>query len=194
LTISGRDAYIIRPHNPADFELLAEAVDRAILLTDLEIIVGVKGPIAGPEICNGLMVPLVEFDELFSLDRDSLIKSIPRPKRIRAKAFLSVAEALVDQIIGKTQNAGPTDEERALNYLAVRYPTIYANAAEAHSRGFFLETIEVLRSHSFREDRKIIDVVLTYTNRNTHRSEKFFVRVDVTEKFPFLVTNLSPYG
>jgi hypothetical protein len=48
LTISGRDAYIIRPHNPADFELLAEAVDRAILPTDLEIIVGVKWPHRGP--------------------------------------------------------------------------------------------------------------------------------------------------
>jgi hypothetical protein len=30
-------------------------------------------------------------------------------------------------------------------------------------------------------------------NRNTDFTEKFFVRVDVTEEFPFLVTKLSPY-
>ena len=32
-----------------------------------------------------------------------------------------------------------------------------------------------------------------YTNRNTDFTEKFAVRVDVTEEFPFLVTKLSPY-
>jgi hypothetical protein len=31
------------------------------------------------------------------------------------------------------------------------------------------------------------------TNRNTSVVQKFFVRVDVTEQFPFLVTKLSPY-
>lgn len=30
-------------------------------------------------------------------------------------------------------------------------------------------------------------------NRNTNFIEKFFVRVDVTEEFPFLATKLSPY-
>jgi hypothetical protein len=32
-----------------------------------------------------------------------------------------------------------------------------------------------------------------YTNRNTDLTEKVFVCVDLTEEFPFLVTNLSPY-
>jgi hypothetical protein len=38
-----------------------------------------------------------------------------------------------------------------------------------------------------------VDVIFTYTNRNTDVDEKFAVRVDVTDKFPFLVTKLSPY-
>jgi hypothetical protein len=33
----------------------------------------------------------------------------------------------------------------------------------------------------------------SYTNRNTDVTEKFFVRVDVTQDFPFLVTKMSPY-
>ena len=37
--------------------------------------------------------------------------------------------------------------------------------------------------------RRIVDVIFAYANR----SEKFFVRVDVTEEFPFLVTKMSPY-
>ena len=41
--------------------------------------------------------------------------------------------------------------------------------------------------------RKIVDVVFSYTNRLTDVTEKHFVRVDVSERFPFLVTRLSPY-
>ena len=33
-----------------------------------------KGPIAPPQMCNGLMVPIVVFDQIYSFDRDALIK------------------------------------------------------------------------------------------------------------------------
>jgi len=79
-----------------------------------------------------------------------------------------------------------------LNYLAVRYPAIYANAAEAFARNASLTAVDVLLSPLSRA-RKILDVIFSYTNRNTDVTEKFFVRVDVTELFPFLVTKLSPY-
>jgi hypothetical protein len=41
--------------------------------------------------------------------------------------------------------------------------------------------------------RKVLEVVFAYTNRNTDVMDKCFVRVDVTDEFPFLVTKLSPY-
>jgi hypothetical protein len=41
--------------------------------------------------------------------------------------------------------------------------------------------------------RKIVDVVFAYTHRKSDFTEKFYVRVDVTEEFPFLVTKMSPY-
>jgi len=43
------------------------------------------------------------------------------------------------------------------------------------------------------QTRKIMDVILSFTNRSTDVVEKFHVRVDVTEKYPFLVTKLEPY-
>ena len=42
-----------------------------------------------------------------------------------------------------TDNAGTTDEHRALNYLAVRYPSIYARAAEAFAGDSSLSGVEV---------------------------------------------------
>ncbi len=41
--------------------------------------IGVNGPIAPPEMCNGLTLPSVWFDQLYSFEREDLIKAIPRP-------------------------------------------------------------------------------------------------------------------
>jgi hypothetical protein len=40
-------------------------------------------------------------------------------------------------------NAGATDEHRALNYCAVRYPRIYETVAEAFGRNSSLTAVEV---------------------------------------------------
>ena len=41
--------------------------------------------------------------------------------------------------------------------------------------------------------RKLVDVIFSFTHRETDVTEKYFVRVDVTEQFPFLVTQLSSF-
>jgi hypothetical protein len=65
-------------------------------------------------------------------------------------------------------------------------------AAEQFARDFSLSGVEV-RPSPLNSTRNIVDVIFAYTNRTTDFTEKFFVRVDVTEKFPFLVAKLSPY-
>jgi len=158
-----------------------------------------KGPIAPAEMCNGLMVPVVAFDQMYSFDRDSLIKSMPKTvekaKKESAKAqdeFDRAAEEVFERIMQVTDNAGATDEHRALNYLAVRYHAIYTRTAEAFSGNASLSAVEV-RPSALSSTRKVVDVVFSYTNRSTDVVEKSFVRVDVTEEFPFLVTKMSPY-
>ena len=91
-----------------------------------------------------------------------------------------------------TDNAGASDDHRALNYLAMRYPAIYTIVADAYGRNASLTGVEV-RPSPLSGTRSVVDVIFTFTNRNTDVDEKFFVRVDVTEEFPFLVTKLSPY-
>jgi hypothetical protein len=41
--------------------------------------------------------------------------------------------------------------------------------------------------------RKVVDVIFSHTNRDTDVTEKHFVRVDVSEELPFLVTKMSPF-
>jgi hypothetical protein len=192
MTIEGLETYILTPSDPGGVDLLVEALRPNPTPMDLDVVIGTRGPIAPPEMCNGLMVPIVAFDQIYSFDRDALIKSIPRPEKVTAKEFQPAAAELFDRIMQMTDNAGATDEHRALNYLAVRYPAIYANAAEAFARDSSLTAVDV-RISPLSGTRNIVDIIFSYTNRNTDVAEKFFVRVDVTEEFPFLVTKMSPY-
>ncbi len=192
LTIEGLETYLLHPRDPADFDLLVEAVRAAPSPMDMDVVVGVRGPMAPPEMCNGLMVPIVIFDQIYSFDRDSLIKAIPKPEKVAAKEFAAAAEELLDRILQMADNAGATDEHRALNYLVVRYHAVHAKAAECHGENYSLSGLEV-RPSRLSSTRKIVDVIFAYTSRQTDVTEKHFVRVDVAEEFPFLVTKLSPY-
>lgn len=192
LSIEGLDTYILMPRDPADLDLLVESVRPAPSPIDIDVVVGILGGIAPPQMCNGLMIPIVVFDQLYSFDRNELIQSIPRPEAIAAESFTPACEEVFDRLMQMADNAGATDEHRALNYCAVRYPAIYAKAAEAYGQSCSLTGVEV-RPSTLSGTRKIVKIIFSYTNRNNDFTEKFFVRVDVSEEFPFLVTKLSPY-
>jgi len=63
-TIEGLDAYILHPRDPGDYYLLVEALRPNPRATDVDVVIGVRGPIASPEMCNGLTVPIVVFDQI----------------------------------------------------------------------------------------------------------------------------------
>jgi PatG C-terminal len=193
-SVQGLEAYLLRPRDPADWDLLIDAIGGpAEPLPWMSLVVGLRGPVAAPQMCNGLAVPIVAFDQLYSFDHASLMSAIPRPEKSTDDApFASAAEELFARVMQLTDNAGASDEHRALNYLAMRYPAIYANAADCHARDYSLKSVDV-RPSTLSTTRSIVDVVFSYANRNTDFTEKFFVRVDVTEEFPFLVTKLAPY-
>jgi len=192
LSIQGLETYLLQPRDPADLNLLVDAIRPAPGPNDIDVVIGLRGPIAPPEMCNGLMVPIVAFDQIYSFDRAALIKAIPKPEKTTAAQFGPAAEEVFDRIMQMTDNAGATDDHRALNYLAMRYPGIYAKAAEQFARDSSLTGVEV-RPSPMSGTRNIVDVIFAYTNRNSDFTEKFCVRCDVTEEFPFLVTKLSPY-
>jgi hypothetical protein len=192
--IEGLETYLLTPRDPADLDLLVEAVRARPEPTDLDVVIGVLGPFAPPEAC-GLAVRLVAFDQLYSFDRAALLDAIPRPGSIpqkEDKQFRATAAEVLDRILQLADNAGATDEHRALNYLAVRYPAIYAQTASAYADNMSLTAVDV-RPSRLSGVRVILDVIFSYTHRQTDVTQKQFVRVDVTEEFPFLVTKMTPY-
>jgi hypothetical protein len=192
LTIEGLETYLLFPRDPTDLDLLLESLTPSPRPTDINVIIGVRGPMATPETCNGLILPIVGIDQIYSFDIDALLKSIPKPESMPVKQFNATAEELFYRIMQMADNAGAMDEHRALNYLSVRYPAIYEKTAQMHANEFSLSAVEV-RPSRLSAARKILDVVFSYINRKTDVTEKYFVRVDVTEEFPFLVSKIFPY-
>jgi hypothetical protein len=106
--------------------------------------------------------------------------------------FRPSAGELFDRILQMTDNVGATDEHRAVNYLSMRYPQIYTHTADMFAGNFSLTGLEVKPSR-LSANRKLVNVIFSYTNRNTDVVEKYYVRVDVTEKYLYLDKKLSPF-
>jgi hypothetical protein len=192
MTIGGLETYLLRPRDLADHDLLAQAIRPNPGPQDLDVVIGMKGPIAPPQLCNGLTLPIVFFDQIYSFDRETLIGAIPKPEGTSAKNYASAAGEVFDHILQMTENAGATDDHRALNYLAVRYQGIYSNYADALARNASLTAVDVMPS-VLSGTRNMVDVIFSYTNRTTDVTEKFSCRVDVSDEFPFLVRKMAAY-
>lgn len=193
-SVEGVETYLLVGREPALVDQLVEAVKPSQRETDTDVIVGVRGPMAPAEMCNGLVVPIVLVDRIYSFDKQDLLKAIKKPKDATEDAFRSGANELFNRIQQMADNVGATDEHRALNYLSVRYPQIYTHTNDMLARDCSLTAVEVPPSRlSTAGNRRLVNVILTYTNRKTDVVEKYYVRVDVTEKFPYLDKKLTPY-
>jgi len=192
LTVEGIDTYLLVPRDPSEIGLLIEALRPEPHDSDIDLVIGSRGPIARPEFCNGLTVPIVAFDQIYPFDIKTLVTALKPPHGTSAETFTPIAEEVLARIRLLSDNHGATPGHRALNYLAVRYPAVYALTVEKLFQNCALTSIDV-RPSSLSATRNIVEVILAYTNRATDVAEKHFIRVDVTDEFPFLVTKLSPY-
>ncbi|HYD81346.1 MAG TPA: hypothetical protein VEC06_16185 [Paucimonas sp.] len=191
-TIQGMEAYILQPRDSADYDLLLACIRPTPGPGDMDAVIGVRGPTAPPEMCGGVPLPILFFDQLYSFSRETLIGAIPKPAKNGMDRFKPAAEAVFDRVMQMTDNAGAADEHRALNYLAMRYPAIYSTAAEAFASNCSLSAVDI-RPSRLSGPRRIVDAIFSFTHRDTDVVDKYFARVDVSEEFPFLVTKMSPY-
>jgi hypothetical protein len=193
LNIEGLETYLLFPTDPLDIDKLSAALKPAPAgMMDSDVIIGRRGSIASPDACNGLMVPIVMVDQIYSFDRDTLMKAIPKRKGENEDQIKKTSNALLDHILQIADNAGSTDEHRAINYLAVRYDEIYHRTQLMQDENYSFTGIDV-RPSRLSGTRKIVDVIFSYQNRSNLATQQWFVRVDVTEEFPFLVSPMKEY-
>jgi hypothetical protein len=92
MVIGGLETYLLQPRDPMDLALLVEAVRPTEREGQMDAVVGIRGPVALPERCNGLTVPVVIVDQLYSFDADELRRSIPRPDGVDEESFFVTAD------------------------------------------------------------------------------------------------------
>ncbi len=190
-SVENLDTYILQPSSEHELEQLIEAV-KPVRGIDCDTIIGKLGPLAAPEACNGLQVPIAYCDKIYSFDQDAFLKSIPRPKGMKEEHFVDAAKDMLERIMQLTDNAGQMDEHRAVNYLALRYPRIYELALSMYHQEKSLSAVDV-RPSRLSSSRTIVQIIFSYMDRKTDVIDKYFTRVDVTEEWPFLITKLQPF-
>ena len=80
MTIGGLQTYILTPRFQHDFSLLVAALQQRKPPV-FDIVIGAKGPTAPSQLCNGLMLPIVIFDQLYYSDRESLIACMGKQEK-----------------------------------------------------------------------------------------------------------------
>ena len=106
--------------------------------------------------------------------------------------FDAASKHVLNLILQVSDNAGGSDEHRALNYLAMRYSEIYRKTAQQFAAEFSLSGVDVRRS-PLADARNVVDCIFSYTDRRSGFTEKVAVSVDITDEFPFLVGGMSTY-
>jgi hypothetical protein len=191
MTVAGLETYIVVPRQPTDITLLIETLRSDPDPGAIDAVIGVRGPVAPPDMCNGLTLPVVIFDQLYPFDRQSLVSLLAVKKSGKGgEGLAATAHEVLHRILAVS--AGSTDADRALNYLAIRYPGIYERTAECHARDMALTSMEG-RLWRLSAARKIVEVVFTFTHRKNEFVEKHGCKVDVNDEFPFLVSPMAPY-
>jgi hypothetical protein len=83
---------------------------------------------------------------------------------------------------------GLTDRDRAYNFLTARY-----QPPPSQGEGLEFHGMYVVPSRLSPGVGRIVRGIYTFRNKTTGVERKFFVRVDVTHEFPFIVTPWQPY-
>jgi hypothetical protein len=208
--IENLETYILLPRNPFDYDKFIETIRKVPKRSDIDVVIGMRGSLSEPYMCNGLVLPVVYFDQLYSSDVDEFITSIGGPSREEQQEKTKSASKskdksddktnvdnleetvrdVLDKIMQLADNTGSTDEHRAINYLAVRSREIYTHTRDMYNRNFSFTGIEVITSR-ISGIRKIMNVIFTYSSRETRVVEKWYDAVDVTIDLP---CPFSEYG
>ena len=95
-TIENVDTYILQPRTDDELNQLIAMLNEPVKtpLVDVDVVIGSLGPIAPPEMCNGLQIPIVVVNNTYSFKVDDFINNLPK----RSKP-LAIPEPMVKQLL-----------------------------------------------------------------------------------------------
>lgn len=199
--------YRLQPRSSLERQAMLDALlPRAPAQSACDVIIGVK-ELSMDETSE---LPTVVVNRLYHFTAETLIKSAPRPPSIvemtdgplkeqYEASFQALAHSIFQDMLHfqdmlqLADDTGDPDEHRALNYVSLKCPDIYAlnwQGADFGSGDVRFTGVEVMLSPQIRT-RKVMDVIFNYTN-STGMPSRYCTSVDVNGQFPFLVTRFQP--
>jgi hypothetical protein len=192
-TVAGEPTYFLVPRDAGDLDAFLAALDSEPDPERVEHLVGVRGSVASPQMCNGLQLAMVTVGHLDTFTLPELLGEAKPPRGVEPAQFLASAKELFWRIHTLSDNVGSSELHRAVNFLAAKYGAIYSQVAAEQAENNSLSGLDA-RVRKLAGGRRGVDVVFSFTDRQTDVTHKYYARVDVTEEFPFLVKKLAPYS
>ena len=197
LSIDNQDVYVLLPNSDDELNEFINTLEKkeGTTLTDevLSVAIGILGPVAPKELSNDLPLRMVMCNHLYHFTTEALLQEL-NVSNTTTTAIRVVLNALTTK-----PNIGASAFERAKNFIAYRYSTIYTKTAGTDAsddtnaeESQFLENLETKMSDN-SPGRILVDIIFTYQKNVSGRQSTFFVSVDVTDQFPFLHSNLTNY-
>jgi hypothetical protein len=184
-----RDCFVVAPRDQNELDNLIESFASSKENT-IVVVVGraVVGAGWAPETGEAAL-PRFGADQLIHFDIDEFVSRVPRSADLPEDEFKNAVRSVFGRIHRRSENTGITDDHRALNYLALRYPVIFEVTTRAAAKSLVLASIDA-RAQTTGDVRRIVTVRFNFRGPGNGFIEKYNCRVDVTEEFPFI---LSPF-
>jgi hypothetical protein len=197
LRIDGVDSYIVIPKSETELTELIAALNTTEFDIEFDVVMGKLS--ATSVTCNDLSLPAVIGNQIYSVSRIEFIIAV----EVSTQTTNDIALELVNIMFSYADNIGISDEDRALNFVALRYMGAYKLLANViyplDNEGQRATTpkYQLIRLHTeasrVRGGRNILNVIFSFQNLITSIIQKWYCEVDVTSEFPFLVTTTAPY-
>jgi len=191
LLVGGIPVYVIAPAAAYVRDALIEALAVNDSGDQWVVVSGRLGPPCRPTDCGGVVAPVVACDELYSFtvqqwskDLTEALQPAIKAKRATDQALARAAKEVFSTVVSSAENAGASEQHRALNYALVRHPGIFLTVAERSDRAV-LDKIETRMLPSFASRRQV-GIVFTFLDNTTGVAERLFCRIDVTDEWPFV--------
>lgn len=199
---AGVDTFTVLPRDDAEVARLVEVLSPAEPEEVVHVVVGRTAASSVDSPCAAAGLPTVRADQVLAFTPREFAAAMPdetssgeEPAAAGSTAdyragFEAAVRGVFARLTRGAGNRGLSDEHRARNYVALRYPPIYHAVWQAQRDGKVLVGLDARHSHS--ADRRLVAVRLTVRHPRTDITERHQCLVDVTEVFPFLITGLQP--
>src|SRR5262249_15346251 len=87
-------------------------------------------------------LPRFGADQFISFEMDGFVGRVPRPADLPEEEFKNSVRTIFSRILRRSNNTGISDDHRALNYIALRYPAIFEVATRAAAKSLVLASID----------------------------------------------------